>query len=159
MKPHACLVRDLKYVFSWFPTSCLLHLRANRHRLTRGTYQAPDGGGCIFYLLTETLPAEQRITSKAALTRYFGGDPARPEYQPARWLVRLWDRQICVGVRKRHGEAPELTEELLLSVLEEVIREREAGQEGAAMRIVCSIPIGLPPGRLARAGYPATGTA
>ena len=135
------LVQDLEFVFARFPLTALLHLRANRHRLVRSAYMMPDGRGCIFFLLSELLPPEQRISSASELTRYFGGDPAAPQYQPGRWLVRLWDRHICDGVRTRYGDNPELTEELLTSVLDDVITQRQLEQD-ENVTIVYRIPVG-----------------
>jgi hypothetical protein len=152
------LIRDLEFVFSCFPVESLLHLRANRHRLTRGAYSLPGGLACFFYLLTEVLPSAERIASKRTLTLYFGGDPESPQYQPARWLVRLWDRQICERMCQRYGESPELTEELLMSVLEDVIAQREAEQE-EPMTIVCRIAVRPPRAAQARRSYLPTGTA
>jgi hypothetical protein len=122
---------DLRSIFYSFPRSCLMHLRANRHRLVRGEYHTPAGKGCIMFLLSETLPVEQRIDSKSALLRYFRShdgpdyDPATdPAQQPAKWIIRLWDNQICQDVKKRYGLAPHLSEDTMMSVLDEVIEER-----------------------------------
>lgn len=127
MSNHAAIESDLRAVFARFPVNCLRHLQANRHRLIRRSYCGPGGRGCLMSLLSEPLPPESRIDSKKALTRFFGdGDPESEEYQPARWLVRLWDRQVCSQVRARYGERPELGEDLLFTVLEQTIAERTA---------------------------------
>lgn len=121
------LIDDLRTVFHAVPGESLEHLRRNRHRLVRGTYRTDDGRGCIMYLLTETLPRRWRIDSKKALTRFFGqGDPDSPQYQPAKWIVRLWDRQICSEIHQRYGPDPDLDVETVMRVLDEVIAERIA---------------------------------
>lgn len=117
---------DLHFCFEQFPLACLLHLRENRHRLIRGHYQDSQGGGCLFFLLSELLPRAQRITSKPELTRFFtggSGDPfcEQPEYQPARYVVRIWDRQPCA---ERYGDVTELTEETVFRCLDEAISQR-----------------------------------
>lgn len=118
---------DLLYVFGMMPWMCLLHLRSNRHRLVRGVYRAKNGRGCLFFLLTELLPAERRIDSRATLTRFFGGDPHAPEYAPAKWIVRLWDGMVCEEVRQRYGnDIQTLDEDLVFEALEEAIRQRES---------------------------------
>ncbi len=127
------LICDLTYVFFQVPLASLIHLRQNLHRLVRHTYRTQDGHGCLMNLLTETLPDGQRIASKRALTRYFGCKQRGPDYlaardpfyQPAKWLVRLWDGQICDGVRRRYGNNRELSVELVMRVLDNVIAERQ----------------------------------
>ena len=129
MRTSRQLINDLRTVFYSFPLESLQHLRANRHRLVRRTYRTEDGRGCVMYLLSERLPQEQRIDSKGALMRYFSnGDPDAPEYQPAKWIVRLWDRDICSQVQERYGPKPELDVETLMRVLDEVIAERSAAE-------------------------------
>ncbi|MCA9051157.1 MAG: hypothetical protein KDA89_20615 [Planctomycetaceae bacterium] len=127
MSQQTRLQEDLRSVFHSFPLSCLYHLRANSHRLVRGTYRDAKGRGCIMYLLSETLPAVNRIDSKPALVSYFaeGKGDESPEYQPAKWIVRLWDNSICRSVLERYGPNPRLETEELLNVLDQVIAERE----------------------------------
>jgi hypothetical protein len=64
---------DLNHVFNYFPTECLIHLKKNRHRLIRGCYERA-GNGCMFYMLSEPLPASKRIESREALTRAWQGN-------------------------------------------------------------------------------------
>jgi len=127
---------DLRSIFSAFSLECLGHLRDNAHRLTRRAYRLQDGRGCVMYLLSEPLPEEMRIDSKIALMRFFG--PAygseesiaeSPDYQPARWIVRLWDEQDCQG---RYGNCRHLSRSALLAVLEEVMAERQEIEREAA---------------------------
>jgi hypothetical protein len=120
------LVDDLRYVFDSFPLHCLEHLRDNARRLVRNSYSTAEDRGCIFYLLSERLPEAQRIHSKQTLIRYYGGDAEADSYQPPKWIVRLWDEQICENVRHRYGSAPLLSRRLLLDVLNAVIDERQA---------------------------------
>lgn len=120
------LVDDLRYVFGSFPLHCLEHLRDNARRLVRNSYSTAEDRGCIFYLLSEKLPEVRRIDSKQTLIRYFGGDAEADSYQPPKWIVRLWDEQICENVRQRYGSAPHLSRRLLLDVLNSVIDERQA---------------------------------
>jgi hypothetical protein len=116
---------DLRFVLGWFPLECLEHVRANRHRLIRKQYT--DGeGGCLFYLLSERFPTPLRIDSKAALTRFFtgrSGYPAceTPEYQPARWLVRIIDGEAV----ERYGGASYLDWDVVIEVIDAVIAERQ----------------------------------
>jgi len=126
---HPQLHSDLQQVFAAFPLNCLRHLRENHRRLVRRTYHTEGGHGCIMYLLSEPLEAAERIDSKLALMRYFGpaGGPQHetadaPEYQPARWIVRLWDDQDC---GRRYGMCRHLSKAMLLEVLDEVIARRE----------------------------------
>src|SRR5215471_13406872 len=89
---------------------CLRHLVGSRNRLIRGHYRLSDGRGCLMFVLTEPLGRSQ-IRDKSDLTCFFGrerGTAGRlgyiaakdsPEYQPAKWLVRLIDGQICEQVR------------------------------------------------------------
>jgi len=122
------LQKDLRYVFNLFPLSCLHHLRASSNRLVRGVYRNDQGKGCIMYLLSETLPTSQRIDSKTSLVTYFdqGKGEESPEYQPAKWIVRLWDNRICSTVKGRYGQGPRLDIDEILDVLRQVIAEREA---------------------------------
>lgn len=118
------VIDDLRYIFRQMPLACLKHLQQNRGRLIRGKYTTADGGGCIFSLLTEILPESQRINSRESLIRFFGGNPQSEHYQPAKWIVRLWDYSICEGVRQRYGDCEHLSRRTLFQVLDEVIAER-----------------------------------
>lgn len=138
------LVNDLRTVFYSVPVTCLRHLRDNQHRLTRFAYTAEGGKGCIMYLLTELLPPSEQINSRPRLVRFFGGDPDAPEYQPARWIVRLWDEQVCENVRERYGANPKLTVETIAAVLDAVIAERTAAEELALEPADVTLPIVQP---------------
>ena len=146
---------DLRYIFSRASLESLLHLRDNRHRLTRWNYSTHDGRGCIMYLLTERMPADQRITSKDSLMRFFcdGWRPGKdcshdPEYQAAKWIVRLWDGHICEQLRHRYGAYTFLSEEDLFNLLDEVIAERQAiereakANEERALERLNALPVG-----------------
>jgi hypothetical protein len=116
---------DLRFALGFFPTEALLHVRANRHRLIRGAYRRA-GRGCLFSLLSEVLPADQQITTREDLTRFFTGSTGEnvrelPQYQPARWLVRLVDGQDCLG---RYDEYRVLDWDDLMDMLDELIAER-----------------------------------
>lgn len=127
MRRRTQLQKDLVYVFYSFPLDCLYHLRDNRHRLIRSKYCDEQGNGCLMYLLSEPLPGEQRIRSKTTLINYFSdGDPDAVAYQPAKWLVRIWDERICSVVKRRYGEGQKLTADQIMEVLDEVIEERES---------------------------------
>jgi hypothetical protein len=130
------IVRDLIDVFTHPSISpdCLRHLLAQRQRLVRGVYYREDGRGCLMHILTEPLAPRRRIRSKQDLIRLFGrphGSPGAigyvapqdsPEYQPAKWLVRLVDRQISPRVRTRYGRSAEFFDyELVLEVAQQVI--------------------------------------
>jgi hypothetical protein len=134
------VVRDLIDIFTHprISTDCLRHLIANRHRLISGHYELPDGRGCMMFLLTEPLGPAQ-IRTRDDLTRFFGresGRPGRagyiaakdsPEYQPAKWLVRLIDRQICDQARQRYGRSCELFDyDLVIEVAQQVLTQRQA---------------------------------
>jgi hypothetical protein len=123
---------------------CLRHLLSQRSRLIRGSYQSPDGRGCLMHVLTEPLSPRKQIRSKSELVRFFGrghGRPGRigyiaphdsPEYQPAKWLVRLVDGQICRSVRMRYGRSAEFFDyDLVLDVARQVLAQRE----GVAMAV------------------------
>src|SRR4029078_8741151 len=93
---HSQIIRDALYCFSKFDIACVQHLRDNSHRLVRHTYMDEDGNGCIFGLLSEILPAHLRIRDRGSLTTWFTGGCGPmyrelPEYQAARYLVRIWD--------------------------------------------------------------------
>jgi hypothetical protein len=134
------IVRDLVDVLTHerISTSCLRNLVNSRDRLVTGHYELPDGRGCLMFLLTEPL-GDAQIRSREDLTRFFGrerGRPGRPgyvaardsaEYQPAKWLVRLIDGQICTNVRLRYARACELFDyDLVLAVAKQVLAQREA---------------------------------
>lgn len=134
------VVRDLVDVFthSLITPACLQHLIDNHSRLIAGQYVLPDGRGCLMYVLTESLGAAQ-IRSKGDLLRFFGrthGEPGRPgyiaatdspEYQPAKWLVRLVDGQICERTRDRYRRACELFDfHLVVTVATQVLQQQEA---------------------------------
>lgn len=136
------IVRDLIEVFVHpkITAPCLRHVIANHDRLIAGRYALPDGRGCLMFLLTELL-ADDQIRSKGDLLRFFGrsvGEPGcagyraasdSPEYQPAKWLVRLFDGQICEQTRGRYSRACELFGyELAIAVAAQVWAEREAGK-------------------------------
>ncbi|MCI0362104.1 MAG: hypothetical protein L0211_26785, partial [Planctomycetaceae bacterium] len=119
---------------------------AERDRLIGGRYQAGDGRGCMFHVLTEPLGRGRVISSKAELARTFGRSQGRPwsfgyvapehsaEYQPAKWLVRLVDGQICPEVRRRYGRSAELFDyELVMAVAAQVLEHREAMAQSAAL--------------------------
>jgi hypothetical protein len=142
------IVRDLVDVLSHPDISpdCLRHLIANRRRLGTGSYRLPGGRGCLMFLLTEPLAGRQ-IRSKHDLTRFFGrvhGRPGAtaylaakdsPEYQPAKWLVRLVDGQFCENVRARYGRSCEFFDyDLVLEVARQVLAQREPAQAFAALR-------------------------
>jgi len=123
------VIDDLRFALGFFPLKSLMHVRANRHRLIRGHYRR-DGKGCLFSLLSEPLPADQQIFTRETLTRFFtgiSGEQARdlPEYQPARWLVRLVDGQDCQG---RYGSYTMLDWDVVLKVLDEQISQRLQGE-------------------------------
>src|SRR4051812_21475741 len=115
------IVRDLIEVMTHarITLACLRNLIDCRERLVAGQYEMPDGRGCLMFLLTEPL-GEKQIRCKTDLTRFFGRERGAvgrrgyvalkdsPEYQPARWLVRLIDGQICEVARSRYGRAWEL---------------------------------------------------
>ena len=108
------IVRDLVDVMTHRDISldCLRHLLRSRERLIIGHYWLPDGRGCLMSVLTEPLTGA-RIRTRNDLTRFFGRDRGlpglpgymaakdSPEYQPAKWLVRLIDGQFCRDIRAR----------------------------------------------------------
>jgi len=144
------IVRDLIDVLSRgaITLDCLRHLLAERDRLICGRYQAGDGRGCMFYVLTEPLGFGHVVKSKPELARLFGKAQGRPwsfgyvapehsaEYQPAKWLVRLVDGQICPEVRRRYGRSAELFDyELVMAVAEQVLVQREAMELGHSFSV------------------------
>ena len=133
MSTSTQLHNDLRYVFHSFPLDCLYHLRSNHNRLIRRSYFDHEKNGCLMNLLSETLPASRRIHSRESLTRYFSdGDENAASYQPAKWIVRLWDERICSVVKIRYGNDPSLTVDVIIDVLEKVIAERELAARPSA---------------------------
>ena len=142
------VVRDLVDIFSHTSISarCLQHLLENHDRLIAGRYVLPDGRGCLMNLLTEPLGAGQ-IHTKGDLLRFFGrshGEPGWPgyvaandsrEYQPAKWLVRLIDGQVCESTRSRYGRSCEFFDyDLVIAVAAQILMQRE-GVESDALAI------------------------
>lgn len=146
------VVDDLRYVFT-FPEitpACLQHLIANRDRLITGKYSTLDGRRkCVMAMLTEILPEQDQILSKPDLTRFFGrqvGQYGQPgfvaardseSYQPAKWLVRLIDRQFCPKVIQRYGRnsmalSQEELHDLIVAVATTVLDERQEIEKLAA---------------------------
>src|SRR5262245_6442491 len=74
------IVRDLVDVLARdvITLDCLRRLLAERDRLICGRYQAGDGRGCLFHVLTEPLGRGRVVSSKADLARTFG----RPQGHP-----------------------------------------------------------------------------
>ncbi len=104
---HPQIIGDALYCFSKFDPSCVRHLRDNAHRLVRGSYADGRGRGCIFGILSELLPAGERIHDRESLTTYFTGGHGplyreRECYQPARYLVRVWDGDRDPGTVLRY---------------------------------------------------------
>ena len=142
-KLHPRIISDLRFVFSKFPTECLLHLSENFHRLVSGVYRDEQGRGCLFFLLSELLAAP--IDSREALTRYFtggSGDPYKdfPVYQPAKWLVRIIDGEPV----KRYGDQDHLPWSVVREILDEAIaartlsRQSESPQAAECDSFVCA---------------------
>src|SRR5437773_11659296 len=110
------IVRDLVEVMTHprLTADCLRHLLRSSDRLVTRHYHLPDGRGCLMFVLTEPL-GEWQIRDRADLTGFFGrergiaGWPGHiaakdsPEYQPAKWLVRLVDGQVCEQTRAIYG--------------------------------------------------------
>jgi hypothetical protein len=134
------IVHDLVEVMtnSQITNECLEHLIASRRRLITGHFELPDDRGCLMFVLTEPL-GEAQIRSKFDLTRFFGrqrGFPGwsghiaakdSPEYQPAKWLVRLIDGQFCEQLRARYGRACELFDyDLVIAVARRILAGRKA---------------------------------
>jgi hypothetical protein len=104
---HPQIIGDALYCFSKFDPACVRHLRDNVQRLVRGSYSDGRGRGCIFGILSELLPATQRIHDRESLTTYFTGGHGplfreRECYQPARYLVRVWDGDRDPGTVLRY---------------------------------------------------------
>ena len=142
------IVRDLVDVLAHpdIPTRCLRHLLDNHRRLSAGHYELADGRGCLMFLLTEPLAGRQ-IRSKRDLTRFFGRAHGRPgtrgyvaakdspEYQPAKWLVRLVDGQFCEQTRARYGRACEFFDyDLVMDITVQVLAQREVSLAAGARR-------------------------
>jgi hypothetical protein len=136
------IVRDLVAVLTHprITSDCLRHLIRSRERLIGRHYELPDRRGCLMNVLTEPL-GEGRIRSKTDLTRFFGrergfaGWPGyvaakdSPEYQPAKWLVRLVDGQYCEQVRARYGRSCELFDyDVVIAVAEQLLSLREPAE-------------------------------
>ena len=134
------IVRDLVDVMTHRDISldCLRHLLRSRERLIIGHYWLPDGRGCLMSVLTEPL-AGARIRTRNDLTRFFGRDRGlpglpgymaakdSPEYQPAKWLVRLIDGQFCRDIRARYGRSCELFDyDVVIAVAAQVLVQRAA---------------------------------
>jgi len=134
------IVRDLVDVMTYrnISVDCLRHLLRSRERLITGHYWLPDGRGCFMFLLTEPLTGA-RIRSRTDLTHFFGrergvpGSPGylaakdSPEYQPAKWLVRLIDGQFCRDIRARYGRSCELFDyDLVMGVAAQILVQRAA---------------------------------
>ncbi len=113
------VVADAVDAFDKFDVDHVEHLRGNIHRLIRGNFNDDSGGGCIFHLLSELDGPGAWIDSKESLTRYFTGGCGeafrhRLEYQPAKWLVRVWDKQEI----SRYGRWTNLTREMVHDLCE-----------------------------------------
>lgn len=125
---EARVKRDLKWAFSYFDMAQLLCLRENLDRLSSSAYvNRATGRGCIFGLLTWKQSADEQIDRRQRLTKWFTGGngyPYRelPCYQPARYIVRLFDAEP----QERYGNLTGLSRALLAQVLEEVLAERRA---------------------------------
>jgi hypothetical protein len=142
------ILRDLVDVMTHprITVDCLRHLVGNRKRLIRGHYRLPGGRGCLMFVLTEPLN-ERQIRDKAELTRFFGrergiaGGPGHiaakdsPEYQPAKWLVRLVDGQFCEQVRARYGRSCEFFDyDLVIAAAAQILKQREPDRSPAKLR-------------------------
>jgi hypothetical protein len=92
----------------------------------------------MMFILTEPL-GSKHIRSKSDLARFFGREHGRPgsfrhvaandspEYQPAKWIVRLVDGQYCDHVRRRYGRSCEFFDyDLVLAVATQVLAQRES---------------------------------
>jgi hypothetical protein len=142
------IVRDLIEVMTHprLTAECLRHLVRSRKRLISGHYRLTDGRGCLMFVLTQPL-GEWQIRDKSDLTEFFGrergisGWPGHiaakdsPEYQPAKWLVRLVDGQICEQVRARYGRACEFFDyDLVIGVAAQLLVQREPDQAPMKLR-------------------------
>ncbi|MEX2310174.1 MAG: hypothetical protein WD738_21585 [Pirellulales bacterium] len=131
--------RDLRFVFGKFPVKSLVHFQENRHRLIRGKYSDGDGG-CLFFLLSEPLAAENRIASRSKLTEFFtggSGEPYReyPAYQPARRLVRAIDGMCPLY----YDGVPRLSWALVFNVLDDCIQERTQSESQSTQGIALQL--------------------
>ncbi len=123
------IVQDLKYVLGHFPTRNLLRLRSmlKKGQVIRGNYVDHTGNGCVFNVLSRGMPEAMQIDSKSSLIQFFTGYKSLrfaslPEYQPAKYFVKLWDGSP--EAVERYGTAIPLSECELLNVLNRVIQER-----------------------------------
>lgn len=138
------IIRDLidVMIHREISVACLEHLIDNRGRLIAGRYRSGDRG-CLMYVLTEPL-GKRQVRSKRDLVRFFGVARGRPgffghvaakdsaEYQPAKWLVRLVDGQICQHVRRRYGRACEFFDYyLVIEVARQILAQRMAMERPA----------------------------
>jgi len=117
---------DLAASFAPFPLEALLHLRGNLHRLTPGVYQDGRGGGCLFYILSETLPEQDRIASLDRFTRFFTGGTTEahrrmPAYQPPKFVTRIFDSRLTPDVRQRYPGITRLDKAVLKEALDAAI--------------------------------------
>lgn len=127
-------IKDIRHVLGHFPTRNLVRLRAEVRQggVIRHTYTDDDGRGCVLNVLSRGMPPGMQITDKPSLVRFFtGGFSAAhmglPEYQPAKYLVKIWDGNP--EAIERYGTAVPLSEEVLIEILNQVIRERIALHE------------------------------
>jgi hypothetical protein len=147
---HPQIIGDALYCFSKFDPACVQHLRDNVQRLVRGSYSDGRGRGCIFGLLSELLPNGQRIHDRESLTTYFTGGHGplfreRECYQPARYLVRVWDGDRDPGTVLRYEnwngtftteqvrDLATLHLELLEAPAEETVAEAPVARRTASM--------------------------
>ena len=126
------VIADALDAFAHFGTDRVEHLRDSTHRLIRNSFRDNHGGGCIFHLLTEANGPGAWIDSKESLTRYFTGGCGEdfrhlPQYQPAKWLVRVWDGEKT----SRYGNWTALTAAMIhdLCELSLVLREMDPAPE------------------------------
>ena len=146
------IVRDLIDVLTHpdISADCLRHLIANRHRLASGHFELSDGRGCLMFVLTEPL-GQRQIRSKTDLTRFFGRERGflgwlghvaakdSPEYQPAKWLVRLVDAQYCEHVRARYGRSCEFFDyDLVIAIAEQILARQQVYESPAISGILVS---------------------
>lgn len=120
------VIADAVEAFACFSAREVGHLRDNTDRLVRCVYRDAGGHGCIFNLLSELSGPDGWIDSREKLTRYFTGGCGpdfreRPEYQPARWLVRVWDRQPLA----RYGQWTGLTAAMVRDLCELSLQLRQ----------------------------------
>ena len=82
-------------------------------------------------LLSEPLPAEQRINSKETLTKFFTGGYGeeyrqRPEYQWPRRIGRAWDGHMHSIPDSRYGDIERLDVVIVLETIREELAARRA---------------------------------